>query len=98
MRPLRVGADFDGPAYQRDADHARLTGQLLRVWETMIDHRWRTLQDLADLTGDPPASVSAQLRHLRKAKFGSYIVERRAKGERHRGLYEYRLLPPGDPQ
>ena len=27
---------------------------------------WRTLRSIADCTGDPEASVSAQLRHLRK--------------------------------
>jgi hypothetical protein len=41
-------------------------------------------------TGDPEASVSAQLRHLRKRRFGEHLVERRYCGD---GLYEYKLTP-----
>ena len=36
---------------------------------------WLTLEELAKLTHYPPASISAQLRHLRKAEFGGYEVE-----------------------
>lgn len=82
---------FDGPAYQAKYDHARLTGQIQRVFNLMSDGQWRTLQEIADATGDPHASVSAQLRHLRKLKFGGHTVNRRARGERSRGLFEYRL-------
>jgi hypothetical protein len=31
---------------------------------------WLTLEELAKLTHYPPASISAQLRHLRKQEFG----------------------------
>src|SRR5262245_28125955 len=67
---LETGADFNGPEYSREHDHARLTGQILRVWRCMRDSRWRTLGEISAVTGDPHASVSAQLRHLRKEKFG----------------------------
>ena len=40
-------------------------------------------------TGDPPESVSAQLRHLRKERFGSHTVEKKYLGD---GLYVYRLI------
>ena len=83
---------FDGPAYQPEHDHARLTGQILRVWDLMRDGYWRTLQEIADRTGDPPASISAQLRHLRKERFGLHTVERRSRGDRASGLWEYRVL------
>jgi hypothetical protein len=56
----------------------------------------RTLNELADLTGDPHTSVSAQMRHLRKPRFGSYTVERRRRGDG--GLYEYRLLVAREPE
>lgn len=47
---------------------------------------------LAEWTeGDPAASVSAQLRHLRKPRFGGFVVEKRPRGDRERGLWEYRL-------
>ena len=88
---LRTGADFDGAAYQAEFDFARLTGQIRRVFEVMRRGQWLTLAEIASVTGDPEASVSAQLRHLRKVKFGAHTIERRARGDRERGLYEYRM-------
>ena len=44
-----------------------------------------------ELKGDPEASASAQLRHLRKPRFGSHTVEKRNRGAREFGLWEYRL-------
>jgi hypothetical protein len=58
----------------------------------MSDGYWRTLDEIAHATGDPHASISAQLRHLRKPRFGAYVVEKRHRGAPARGLYEYRLL------
>jgi hypothetical protein len=81
---------FDGPQDDAGRD-VRLNNQLVLIRNLMIDCAWRTLQAIADATGAPHASVSAQLRHLRKARFGSYLVERRHCGG---GLYEYRVLPP----
>jgi DNA-binding CsgD family transcriptional regulator len=89
---LRSAPHFNGPAYEPKHDHARLTGQILRVWDLMRDGQWRTLQEIADRTGDPPASISAQLRHLRKKRFGLHTVERRSRGDRVAGLWEYRVL------
>lgn len=83
---------FDGAEAQERHDHLRMERQHDRVRKAMVDGNWRTLQEIADLTKDPVASISAQLRHLRKPKFGSWIVERRARhGNRERGLFEYRL-------
>ncbi len=86
--PPLPDAPFDGPAYDDARDRVRLAGQILRVYELMQDGRWRTLQAIADATGDPHASISAQLRHLRKGKFGAHTVERRHVGG---GLFEYRM-------
>jgi len=83
------GADYN-PAY----DDERLTKQIGRVYACMIDGRWRTLGEIAQITGDPEASISAQLRHLRKGENGGYIVNRRHRGERSSGLYEYQLIEP----
>jgi len=91
MNELQTGADFNGPAYDPIFDKARLTGQILRVYNLMIDGNWRTLDEISRATGDPAASISAQLRHLRKEKFGRHIVDKRARGDRYRGLWEYRL-------
>ena len=40
---------------------------------------WVTLAELAEKTKFPPASISAQLRHLRKEKYGAWNVERRRR-------------------
>jgi hypothetical protein len=85
--PRFAGAVFD-PAF----DQERLTKQLGRVFDTMRDGAWRTLQEIADQTGDPQASISAQLRHLRKRRFGAYIIAKQRRGQPERGLYEYRLV------
>jgi hypothetical protein len=81
---------FDGADYNPQRDDVRLTGQLLRIWNVVIDSRWHTLKEISEKTGDPEASVSAQLRHLRKPRFGGYTVEREYINN---GLYKYRVLP-----
>tara|TARA_R100000808_G_scaffold19832_1_gene42976 strand:- start:1090 stop:1395 length:306 start_codon:yes stop_codon:yes gene_type:complete len=85
-------AQFDGSDYNDKRDRPRLNGQIRRVYRAMCSSRWMTLDDVVEITGDPHASVSAQMRHLRKEKFGSNYVQKRYKG---RGLFEYRLLPSG---
>ena len=81
---------FAGEDYQPMRDDVRLTGQLLRVWNVVASGAWYTLDQIAHLTGDPPASISAQLRHLRKARFGKHAVEKEYRGD---GLYAYRITP-----
>lgn len=88
---LLTGADFDGVAYQDEFDFTRLTGQIQRVYECMRDGRWRTLSEIAAITAAPESSESAQLRNLRKPKFGRMTIEKRARGERSHGRFEYRL-------
>ena len=85
-------AHFNGSDYDPKYDDIRLTGQIARVYHCMRDGRWRTLDELAVSTGDPHASVSAQLRHLRKARFGGHTVEKQPRGDRSHGLFEYRLI------
>ena len=59
--------------------------------------KWLTLSELARLTGYGEASISAQLRHLRKSQYGGYLLAKRCRGEGRvdgagRGpLWEYRL-------
>src|SRR2546427_600187 len=59
---------------------------------------WLTLDELAKLTHYPPASISAQLRHLRKPQFGAFLVKKRPRmartvlrGEDFGTIWEYRL-------
>lgn len=79
---------FPGPSLTA-ADHRRLTGQMLDIFALMKDGTPRTLADIEKATGHPPASISAQLRHFRKAKWGSHKVDREHVGN---GLYLYRLI------
>lgn len=85
---------FNGPEYKTKSDNIRLGNQQNRIKALMIDGQWRTLNEISKITGDPAASVSAQLRHLRKERFGSYTLERRPRKHRDSGLFEYRLLKP----
>lgn len=80
---------FNGADYVPERDDERLGKQLERVFWAMLDEQWHTLGAVARMTGDPEASISAQLRHLRKPRFGGHKVERRYKGD---GLYEYKLI------
>jgi len=83
-----------GPSFEEKHDGERINEQRARILALMLDGEWRTLTEIEARTTDPQASISAQLRHLRKDRFGAYTVERRTKGDRKNGLYEYRLLPP----
>lgn len=88
-RPRFDGATFD-PAFDQD----RLEKQIGRVWDAMKDGRYRTLEQIHAITGDSTASISAQLRNLRKARFGGYEVQKQHRGDRSLGLYEYRVVVP----
>ena len=58
---------------------------------------WLTLRELAGLTGYGEASISAQLRHLRKPEFGAFVVEKRCReaavdtGRQAGPVWEYRM-------
>jgi hypothetical protein len=58
---------------------------------------WMTLRELARLTRYGETSISAQLRHLRKAQCGGYVLEKRVRtaevvsSEEHFVVWEYRL-------
>ena len=67
---------------------------------------WLTLGEIAEATEFAEASISAQLRHLRKPRHGRHRVEKRRRGRRRtavarsvgdgrRGpvIWEYRILP-----
>jgi hypothetical protein len=88
--PFQMPLRFDGDDYLPKRDDVRLTGQLLRVWNAVCDQKWYSLKEIAEKTGDPEASISAQLRHLRKPRFGAHLVERL---HITRGFYKYRLTP-----
>lgn len=81
---------FNGPDLQ-STDTPRLEKQHERIKRVVSRGDWMSLTEIASITGDPEASISAQLRHLRKPRFGSYEVQRRRRTE---GTYEYRVFQP----
>jgi len=80
---------FNGPDYEPENDKPRLRKQHVVIRELMLGSKWLTLSEIARKTGYPEASISAQLRHLRKPRFGSYLVPKRRRGDRKNGLFEY---------
>jgi hypothetical protein len=58
---------------------------------------WLTLRELSRITRYGEASISAQLRHLRKRKHGGFVIEKRARVAGaagrwpHQPKWEYRL-------
>jgi hypothetical protein len=60
---------------------------------------WLTLDELSKLTHYPPASISAQLRHLRKPRYGAFAVVKRCRpvdramrAEGFGAVWEYSVL------
>jgi len=79
-----------GPAYEPKLDAKRLANQHKRVREFMLEGGWWTLAEIAHTLEYPEASISAQLRHLRKPEFGGYKVEKRRRNSEG-GTWEYRV-------
>jgi len=92
MSHVQSELKFDGSDYSQRLDGVRLTGQIQRIYGLMKDAKWRTIKEIASVCDDPPCSVSAQLRHLRKPRFGGHTVLKRRKGGEKGGLWEYQLL------
>lgn len=92
QQDLFTDATFNGPSYDPEFDDERLRKQIKRVFDCMKDGKFRTVRQISAITKDPENSIQAQLRHLRKARFGGYTVNKQIKGERKDGLWEYQLL------
>jgi hypothetical protein len=89
---------FSGAAYEPKLDRARLALQIerIRVWALARD--WFTLRaarlDLEQLYTPayfPEASISANLRNLRKEPYRLRVDKRRRAGVRSGGVWEYRI-------
>jgi len=79
-------ARYEGPV--NGADCARLEQQTMRIYTLMADCNWRTLSEIEQITGDPSPSISSQLRHFRKLRFGGHTVNKRRRGNQ----WEYQLI------
>lgn len=80
---------YNGSDYVPPRDDGRLDAQYDRIFNLMSDRHWRTLFEIEAATGDPSPSISAQLRHMRKPRFGSNSVNKRYIGN---GTFEYQLV------
>lgn len=81
--------EFNGADYVPERDRERLTTQMEAVHAAMRGAGPQTLAEISRKAGAPPASTSAQIRHLRKERFGSHVISRVHLG---RGLYTYELV------
>lgn len=80
---------FDGADINPHRDNKRLGQQMERIKEYMSDGQWRKLSEISKACNAPEASASAQIRNLKKQKFGGHEVNRRHLGY---GLYEYQII------
>lgn len=82
-------ARFNGSDYVPARDDERLGNQLERVFEVLRHGEWMTLEELAMRAKAPAASASAQMRHLKKPRFGCWLIEKDYVVD---GIYYYRLV------
>jgi hypothetical protein len=66
---------------------------------------WMTLRELARLTSYGETSISAQLRHLRKQRYGAFVIDKQVRkcgddggAAEHGAVWEYRLRGVWRPQ
>ena len=83
-----------------EEDRPRIERQIEVVRRVMLSaaqcDTWHTLDELARMTGFPPASISADLRHLRNGtgcyRGQTYVVEKRRREAHGKGgLWEYKV-------
>jgi hypothetical protein len=101
------GAQAGGISLEEDETQlAAIRELMMRAFDRGV---WLTLGEIAEATEFGEASISAQLRHLRKAHHGGYRVEKRRRWparaaaatprkihDARRGpvIWEYHVLPP----
>lgn len=82
-----------GPAYVKSLDGKRIKKQHEVIRDFMLGNGWKTLSEIETVLGYPQASISAQLRHLRKDRFGGFTVDKR---RRTVGTWEYHVSGQGN--
>ena len=81
-----------------EQDVPRILTQLEKIKAYLSTGQWVTLAEIEAYTGYPQASISAQMRHLRKRKFGQYHIAKRRRSGGRGGTWEYRLMPREEAQ
>ena len=92
--PAIPNLHFSGSTYDSALDCTRLSDQQRRVWDAVQDGRWYTLREVANITDDPEASVSARFRDFNNHEYLSqvFIMEsERVPGSEKRGHWRYRV-------
>ena len=80
---INLGREFD-----EKLDGQRIRRQMDVIREYMLSaHLYLSLAEIERALRYPQASISAQLRHLKKEAYGSHIVTKRRRGES--GTWEY---------
>lgn len=104
-----VASAFHGSQFEPALDRARLSRQVHRIRAYMLGCGWQTLREIRQALESlyapaifPEASISAQLRNLKRAPFHNRLEKRRRISaapashiSRASGIWEYRVLPPG---
>lgn len=91
--------DFDGPAYEPKKDFVRLSRQmedvLLALKSSELKKHWITVSEISRYCtrilaeNYPEPSISAQIRNLRKVRFGGWDIVGRYRGGAR--IYEYKI-------
>ncbi len=86
---------FPGAVYEPRLDFPRLASQVEVIRSTMHQAKqaglWLSLREIENRTGYTTASISAQLRNLKKAPWFLQLSKRRRHGNPHHGLWEYQV-------
>jgi len=89
--PKHTMPEHKGSDFENGLDGERLKTQFQKIYDLMQDGIPRTLNEIELATGIlAQASISAQLRLMRKIKYHTVIKKRR--GEKNKGLFEYKLI------
>jgi len=85
---------FNGSDYKPELDEKRLTTQIQKIFNIMKDGEYRGLTAIKELlnTNAGEASVSAQLRNLRKTSGGSHELLKKRTGEPKNGYWIYKII------
>lgn len=89
---MKAKPKFDGSDIEDKFDTSRLSKQIRELYDLIRDGRYRTLSEIKAETGHPESSISANLRNLRKKRFGSFTVNKRRRNLPSAGLWEYQLI------
>ena len=89
-----------GTAFNEEDDGKRIRTQMQVIRDYMLANskKYLTLKAIEIETGYPQSSISAQLRHLKKQRFGGYELRKERMSINNKGTYVYNLKQPAKEQ